>query len=102
MAQYFRYPSFRYLSFLILGTWFLVLSSGCGRNPAATPAAKSGSHPVSALAFSPDGKKLAASVGPKATVWDTESGTELVALENAAPTVTSLAFSPDGKFVAGG
>jgi WD40 repeat protein len=52
--------------------------------------------------FSPDGKKLAAAIGAKATVWDSESGKELVALENAAPALTSLAFSPDGKTVAGG
>src|SRR5262245_25006707 len=93
-------------SFLVLGIWFLVLPSGCGRNPAATSssasATRSGNTPVSALVFSPDGKKLAASVGPTATVWDTESAKALAALENAAPALSCLAFSPDGKTVAGG
>ena len=106
---------FRHSRFLVLGIWFLVLSSlvlvcGCGRKrgatsapaPAPASASKSASHPVSALAFSPDGKKLAASIYPKTIIWDTESGKELVVLENAPPSLSCLAFSADGKLIAGG
>jgi WD40 repeat protein len=80
--------------------------SGCARKAISKPAnsgpGSAGLFVVSALTFSPDGKRLAASVGPKATIWDVESGQEVAVLENASPIVFCLAYSPDGKTIAGG
>jgi len=51
---------------------------------------------VGSVAFSPDGKKVAAS-GKVAHVWDVESGKELQRLEGHLGSVRAVAFSPDGK-----
>jgi WD40 repeat protein len=75
--------------------------TSCARKASSTPA-KSEPAAVSALAFSPDGKKLAGSINPKVTVWDVESGKELATLEETAPGVSPLAFSADGQSIAGG
>jgi WD40 repeat protein len=75
--------------------------SGCAR-VAGTKAAGQVRYPVSAIAFSPDGKTLATSIGPKSTVWNVETGKELASLENAVPSIYCFAFSPDGKTIAGG
>ena len=53
---------------------------------------------VFAVAFSPDGKRLAtASADQTVKVWDSESGKELLTLRGTA---TAVAFSPDGKLLA--
>jgi WD40 repeat protein len=55
------------------------------------------------LAFSPDGRILAA--GDQAgnvILWDAESGGRLQTLSNAGDTVNSLAFSPDGTKLCAG
>jgi WD40 repeat protein/serine/threonine protein kinase len=75
-------------------------------------------HPaiVNSVAFSPDGERLAAGCGnptlPKAqigqtpanpgevTVWDAQSGKELLTLQGHTYCVLSVAFSPDGKRLA--
>jgi len=64
---------------------------------------------VNALAFSPNGKRLAASVGtnadgkhPPGKVWDAESGQELFTLKGHTNDVFCLAYSPDGKRLASG
>jgi RNA polymerase sigma factor (sigma-70 family) len=59
------------------------------------------------LAFSPDGKWLATSVGSESLVgiWDTASGKEVARLREQGeerPNVTAVAFSPDGKLLAAG
>ena len=66
------------------------------------------------VAFSPDGKRLAANVrlpgaggppGPGAgevKVWDAQTGEELLSLKGHAGWVWSVAFSPDGKRLASG
>lgn len=55
---------------------------------------------VSAVAFSPDGKTIAASTGPKATLFDIKTAKPGQSFFADKETVTAVAFSPDGKTVA--
>ena len=58
---------------------------------------------VWSLAFSPDGKRLAAGFNDRvARIFDTATGDELLQLRRHTGTVTSLAWSPDGRFLATG
>jgi WD40 repeat protein/tRNA A-37 threonylcarbamoyl transferase component Bud32 len=58
------------------------------------------SRPVTAIAFSPDGKRLVtASRDGTARVWDALTGAEKLAFRGHAGAVTSAAFSPDGTRV---
>ena len=54
---------------------------------------------VRALAFSADGKLLAAGAGGTAKVWKATTGTEAFGLRHTG-TITALAFSPDGRGMA--
>lgn len=55
----------------------------------------------SCIAFSPDGKRLAASVsGSKVIVWDTAASQQPTTVQGHRQMVISLAFSPDGKTLA--
>jgi WD40 repeat protein len=57
----------------------------------------------SALAFSPEGERLAAaSYHDAVKIWDARRGVELVALRGHLGTVNSLAFTPDGQRVVTG
>ena len=51
------------------------------------------------LAFSPDGRRLAARCGWEAVVWDASTGKRLYAVKHG-PDLQYLAFSPDGKTLA--
>jgi len=53
--------------------------------------------PWSNVAFSPDGKQIAASIR-SIKVWDSETGKELKSIEG---NYVTLAFRPDGKWIAG-
>ncbi len=57
-----------------------------------------------ALAFSPDGKRIASSAGlhGEVKVWDAETKKESLTLEGHAAGTACLAFSPDGKRIATG
>jgi WD40 repeat protein len=58
---------------------------------------------VNALAFSPDGKRLAsASCDNLARIWEVASGKTLQVLEGHKGFVNAIAFFPDGKMVATG
>jgi WD40 repeat protein len=51
---------------------------------------------VASLAFSPDGRLLAAASGVEVKLWDVSSGVELRTLRGHSDQVTSVAFAPDG------
>jgi WD40 repeat protein len=57
-----------------------------------------------ALAFSPDGKKLAAGAYPSEEVllWDVQRRRRIAAFGATRSEIASLAFSPDGSLLAGG
>lgn len=58
---------------------------------------------VNGIAFSSDGKKLAAGLGDKtAGIWSIADGKRLQTLEGHTDQVTSVAFSPDGSLLATG
>jgi WD40 repeat protein len=56
--------------------------------------------PVRALAFSPDGRTLAAAAGRGVTLWDAAAGTPRAVLKGHARLVNGVMFSPDGRTVA--
>jgi WD40 repeat protein len=58
--------------------------------------------PVSGLAFSPDGRLLAAAGHWRIMVWDLGTGKEAVTLSGAGGPYLSVAFSPDRKHLAAG
>ena len=53
--------------------------------------------PITALAFSPDGTRLAASGLREITIWDPANGRLVQRISNMAQQILALAWSPDGS-----
>ena len=71
-----------------------------GFNDIRAPAARSG--PVNAVAYSPDGTRLATgSLDKTARIWDTATGHAITKLAHGSP-VNAVAYSPDGTRLATG
>jgi WD40 repeat protein len=55
------------------------------------------------VAFSPDGTSFAAPVDPAGvTIWDAQTGAEIITLTGHEPKLTTVAFSPDGRRLVAG
>jgi WD40 repeat protein len=67
----------------------------------ARPGSVTGYSPLTGVAFSPDGRFVAA-VGADSVVrlWDVETKSEVRGLRGHTDWITAVAFSPDGRFVA--
>ncbi|HKB04748.1 MAG TPA: hypothetical protein VKD90_21165, partial [Gemmataceae bacterium] len=59
---------------------------------------------VSAVEYSPDGRRVAASSGGDSVirVWDADTAREEIVLRGYPTTVRAMAFSPDGRHLAAG
>jgi WD40 repeat protein/uncharacterized caspase-like protein len=92
----------------LIAVWAALLLSLtlCARAIAfdAVPTAQLGhSHPVQAVAFSPNGRfVLSGSSDNTLKLWDSASGKLVRTFEGHQNDVTSVAFSPDGRFVLSG
>ncbi len=71
-----------------------------GENQLFDWAASDHGDPVSGIAFSRDGRYLAAGSLGQVRVWDAPSGEPVRTLEGLPHRVLSVAFSPDGKYLA--
>jgi WD40 repeat protein len=61
------------------------------------------SNPKYSVAFTPDGRTLAAGCGNGTVMlWDTASGSEIRMLDGHSGSVSSVAFSPDSRILASG
>lgn len=69
-------------------------------NYADPPAAYSHPVPITALAFSPGGKELAASGYREVTFWNTSDGKLTHRIKGLPERIWGLAYSPDGKRIA--
>ncbi len=78
-----------------------------GRTGKTTAGLKCEPGVAQALAFSPDGRRLAAGIGElekkgQVKVWDVATRKEVLTLEGPADEVAGVAFSPDGRWLAAG
>src|SRR5436309_534357 len=79
----------------------IALTTGCAKKQVT--AAPQPAPWVECVAFSPDGKTLAAGFRDEVVrIWDVATRKEGPTLKGHAETVSSVAFSPDGKLLATG
>jgi WD40 repeat protein len=71
-------------------------------HPPAPPAAYAFPATITALAFTPDGKKLVAAGHHELTLWDVETTGLEKRIATRARRTTAMLFLPDGKLVAAG
>jgi WD40 repeat protein len=84
---------------LALAVLFAVGSSAVAENELKT--LKGHSDTVNAVAFTPDGKRLATgSSDDLIIIWDAATGKDETTLKGHEDSVLGLCFSPDGKFLA--
>lgn len=84
-----------------LATWLCCSLVACAAEPA--PVLQGHKGPFNSLAFSPDGKTLAAGSADKTiNLWKVIAGTERGALQGHTDAVAAVAFSPDGKHLVSG
>jgi WD40 repeat protein len=74
---------------------------GPGLNELRTIPTNDDGLPAFGLSFSPDGRRVAASVGTEVIIWDVGGGQELQRFSSHSDTVLDVAFSPDGASLAG-
>src|SRR5712692_1058189 len=87
------------LPFLLLS---LALSAGCGRGADQAKAQTTVLAPITSLAFSPDGKTLAAARHMTIKLWDPDSGQEKRSFDAGEIAFSRVTFSPDGNKLAAG
>ena len=90
------------LTFVILSASYFCTDLATGHPFPEQPAIRLGKGTISRIAYSPDGKLLAAAGSVGVWLYDAESMTEKGLLESAPDHLYSLAFSPDGKTLATG
>jgi dipeptidyl aminopeptidase/acylaminoacyl peptidase len=88
------------LALVVVGSMGLGLWKAKG--PTAVAALRGNGSPVRCVAFSPDGKTLAAGCFQEIKLWDVPSRTLKATLKGHTVEVHSVAFSPDGKTLASG
>jgi WD40 repeat protein len=82
------------------GEWFYTPTIGVGTDQPLMRGRGADFNSAYSVAFSPDGRTLAAGTLFGIKAWDVDSGETLVTLSQPAGTAWSVAFSPDGKTIA--
>ncbi len=77
--------------------WVAVLRKN---TPVVVPESYPVTVPITALAFSPDGKEIASSGYYEINLWKTDDGTLDRRIRGVAERIYEIAFSPDGKWLA--
>lgn len=76
-----------------------LLDPATGEQRASLP---TNAYPLTVMAFSPDGRYLAAGITGQVQLWDVEKRELIRTIRGFERVVQTLAFSPDGRLMAGG